>query len=141
MACLSGVVVPVFLETDTDASHLLRQWVRVYHYGHIYMPALGVATSGLYAYTAIRNRAHRQTYSLAALATIAMVPLTWIVMAQTNNTLFHLDGLVTAGTSVAELEVVQQILIRWSWLHSFRCLFPLAGVILGFAGLLRELGL
>ncbi|GIJ81543.1 hypothetical protein Asppvi_000042 [Aspergillus pseudoviridinutans] len=120
MACLSGVVVPVFLDTDTDASHLLRQWVRVYHYGHIYMPALGVATSGLYAYTAIRNRAHRQTYTLAALTTIAMVPFTWIFMAPTNNTLFHLDGLATAGTSVAELGAVQEILIRWSWLHLFR---------------------
>ncbi|KAJ5592636.1 hypothetical protein N7537_009540 [Penicillium hordei] len=137
MVCLSGVAIPVFLDTDTDAAHLVRQWVRVYHYGHIYMPALCLATCGLYGYIAL-NRLQRRIYVLAGLSTIAMVPFTWIFMAPTNNTLFHLDGL--DNLSSIELAAVQDIVIRWSWLHLFRCLSPIVGVLLGFTGLLQELG-
>lgn len=136
MVCLSGVAIPVFLDTDTDAAHLVRQWVHVYHYGHIYMPALCVATCGLYGYIAL-NRLQHRIYVLAGLSTIAMVPFTWIFMAPTNNTLFHLDGL--DNLSSIELAAVQDIVIRWSWLHLFRCLFPMVGVLLGFTGLLQEL--
>ncbi|CAG8897937.1 unnamed protein product [Penicillium egyptiacum] len=137
MVCLSGVVIPVFLDTDTDATHLLRQWVRVYHYGHIYMPAICVATCGLYGYIAL-NCVQRRTYMLAGLCTFTMVPFTWIFMAPTNNDLFHLDGLSTLSS--IELESVQGIVIRWSWLHLFRCLFPMAGALLGFSRLLQDLG-
>ena len=31
---LSLVAVPVFLDTDTQADHLVQQWARLYHYGH-----------------------------------------------------------------------------------------------------------
>ena len=34
MMSLSLVAVPVFLDTDTQPSHLLAHFVRLYHYGH-----------------------------------------------------------------------------------------------------------
>lgn len=29
---------------------------------------------------------------------------------------------------------------RWSWLHATRSLFPLVGAVVGFTGLLQDLG-
>jgi hypothetical protein len=144
MICLSGVVVPVFLDTVTDPTHLLRQWTCVYHYGHIYMPALCVATCGLYGYTALSKHLNRKPWLIfivAGAVTMAMVPFTWVMMAPTNNALFRLEALATASTSAADLSAVQEIVVRWSWLHIVRSLFPLAGVFLGFTGILQELGL
>jgi hypothetical protein len=144
MVCLSGVVIPVFLDTDTDSAHLLRQWVRVYHYGHIYMPALCVGTFGLYQYTALhnyRNNGNWLLYAVAGATTIAMVPFTWVFMAPTNNVLFGLDKSATESMAVETLVSVQEIVVKWSWLHILRSLFPLVGVLLGFRGILRELGL
>jgi hypothetical protein len=141
MLCLSGVVIPVFLDTITDSTQLLHQWVRVYHYGHIYMPALCVATCGLYAYTAMNkpyNSNQRQIYVAAAATTFAMVPFTWAAMAPTNNTLFQLDGAVEATKAIEELSIVQEIVVRWAWLHLFRSVFPFIGVLLGFTGTMRE---
>ncbi|KAJ5242265.1 uncharacterized protein N7469_000592 [Penicillium citrinum] len=143
MACLSGVVIPVFLDTDTDSAHLLRQWVRVYHYGHIYMPTLCVGTFGLYQYTALhkyRKNGDWLLYAVAGATTIAMVPFTWIFMAPTNNVLFGLDKSATTSTLVENFASVQNIVVKWSWLHDFRCIFPFVGVLLGFRGILRELG-
>lgn len=144
MVCLSGVVIPVFLDTDTDSAHLLRQWVRVYHYGHIYMPALCVGTFGLYQYTALhnyRNNGNWLLYAVAGATTIAMVPFTWVFMAPTNNVLFGLDKSATESMAVETLVSVQDIVVKWSWLHLLRSLFPLVGVLLGFRGILWELGL
>ena len=141
MICLSEVVIPVFLDTITDSTQLLRQWVRVYHYGHIYMPALCVATCGLYAYTAMIKRDDRDQwmiYSAAAATTLAMVPFTWIAMAPTNNILFGLELSATTKQSMEELSTVQAIVVRWSWLHLFRAVFPFIGVLLGFKGTVRE---
>lgn len=142
--CLSGVAVPVFLDTNGDPTHLLRQWVRTYHYGHIYMPALCIATCGLYSYTAISKRAWKRkqwlTYALAAATTIAMVPFTWIAMAPTNNILFRLESLATSSLSVADISAVQDLVLKWSLLHVTRSLFPLVGAVLGFTGILQELG-
>jgi hypothetical protein len=80
MISLSGFAVPVFLDTNGNADHMVRQWARLYHYGHIYLPALCIATCGLYGYAATtRRRARRNVwtrYVLAAVSTFAMVPFT-----------------------------------------------------------------
>jgi hypothetical protein len=144
MVCLSGVVIPVFLDTITDSTQLLRQWVRVYHYGHIYMPALCVATCGLYIYTAMNkrhSRNQRRIYSGAAAMTFAMVPFTWAAMAPTNNNLFRLAMSATDKQPIEELSTVQAIVVRWAWLHLFRSVFPFTGVLLGFTGTMREYSL
>lgn len=148
MVCLSAVVVPVMLDTNSDSTHLLRQWVRLYHYGHIYMPAVCVGTCGLYAYTAWttrramkgRQRGEWAQYAWAGLTTFAMVPFTWLVMTPTNNTLFRLEALAGGAASVAGLEIVQQLVVRWGWLHLARSAFPLLGALLGLIGVLKDLG-
>lgn len=142
MVCLTGIVIPVFLDTDAESAHLLRHWVRLYHYGHIYMPGLCIATVGLYGYSSLRlkgwNSQHWTTYAAAATTTIAMVPFTWLFMTPTNNILFGWEEMATAGAPVAELEAVRKVVVKWAWLHLARSVFPLIGVIVGFTGFLQE---
>jgi hypothetical protein len=103
------------------------------------MPALCVATCGVYAYAAIDQKGRAGSrYILAALSTIAMVPFTWLIMAPTNNTLFRLESL---GSTVTDLTVARGLLVKWAWLHAVRSLSPLLGVYLGFTGVVQELGL
>lgn len=106
------------------------------------MPALCIATVGLYAYSALRTRKlksqHWPTYAVAAAMTIAMVPFTWVFMAPTNNVLFSWEETATAGELVADLRVVQTVVATWAWLHLVRSVFPLIGVIVGFAGIMQE---
>ncbi|KAJ5655729.1 hypothetical protein N7507_007679 [Penicillium longicatenatum] len=144
MLCLSAISVPVFLDTNTDSGHLVRQWARTYHYGHIILPALCIATCGLYAYIGLNKRAVRgkgwRTCAAAGVATIAMVPFTWLIMTPTNNTLFQLEAAsVSASEPPADLNAVRELVVRWSWLHATRSLFPLVGALVGFGGLLHDL--
>jgi hypothetical protein len=144
MICLSGVAVPVYLDTVNDSTLLLRQWARTYHYGHIYMPALAVATTGLYAYVSLIKRTNSKQWSrylVAGATTITMVPFTWMFMSPTNNILFEWEEQARSATSVADLSDVREFLGKWSWLHIVRSIFPLVGAVLGFTGLLQELGL
>ncbi|KAF2111955.1 hypothetical protein BDV96DRAFT_602435 [Lophiotrema nucula] len=124
-------------------TQLLRQWVRMYYYGHIGMPALCVATVGLYGHAALCDQRQRPKYSAAAATTLAMVPFTWVVMAPTNNILFGWETEATARiiTSGVDLKAVQAIVVRWAWLHLARSVFPVVGVFLGFRAILQELGL
>jgi hypothetical protein len=149
MISLSTIVIPVFLDTDTEPNQLLRHWARLYHYGHIYMPAVCVATCGLYGYTALSKRAsvrkQWRMYTVAGVATIAMVPFTWAIMAPTNNILFGLEASAlassSASASVADLGAVRGLLVKWAWLHLVRSLFPLVGAIVGFTAVVQGLGL
>jgi hypothetical protein len=147
MMSLSAFVIPVFLDTNGDANHMLRQWTRLYHYGHIYLPALCITTCGLYAYVALSKRASGKRqwtqYVLAALSTIAMVPFTWVAMTPTNDTLFRLEALGSIGidTAEAELGYVRALVMKWAWLHVTRSFAPLIGAILGLYSLLQECNL
>jgi anthrone oxygenase-like protein len=139
---LSLVAVPVILDTNTQASHLLVQFVRLYHYGHQLMPSLAVATFLLYGYTAIKNRSTGGPWKiqlLAGLTTLTMVPFTWIAMTPTNNSLFELHE-QSKATEAVELRRVQRLLIRWGVLHVVRSLFPLGGAILGGTNVLQQFG-
>ncbi|KAL4926159.1 anthrone oxygenase tpcL [Aspergillus undulatus] len=142
MLCLSAIAVPVFLDTDDTSSHLVRQWARTYHYGHIILPAVCIATCGLYAYITLSKRAtsrkHWPTYAAAGVTTVAMVPFTWVLMTPTNNTLFGLEK-ASSETAEDEFGAVRQLVVTWSWLHVTRSLFPLVGAIVGFRGLLQDL--
>ena len=146
--CLSAMVIPVFLDTDTETgpTHLLRQWTRLYHYGHMYMPALSVATCGIYGVVASSkygsNSKQWLVYAAAAVTTIAIVPFTWFVMAPTNNILFRLESSTSyyESASGTDMTFAQELVVKWSRLHSFRSIFPLVGAILGFIGILQELG-
>lgn len=95
MMGLSLLAIPVFLDTSTEAGHLLRQWERLYHYGHQLMPAMAVTTLALYGYTARGRRASHKPWRIwaaAGLVTVAMVPFTWTAMTATNNALFRLNS-------------------------------------------------
>ena len=142
---LSAIVVPVLLDTNTESTHLIRQWARLYHYGHLYMPAISVSATGLYSYAALRKRAlHRKQwiiYAAAGVTTIAMVPFTWLIMDPTNNALFRLNELASATALAVDLSTVQGLAVKWAWLHVLRSMFPLAGAILGLVGVLQELGM
>ena len=142
---ISAVAIPVFLDTDIESNNLLRQWARLYHYGHKYMPAVSVSATSLYGYGALRKRAsHRKQwllYAAAGATTITMVPFTWVMMATTNEHLFRLKGVASTGTaSAVELRTVQELVVKWAWLHVVRSVFPLVGAILGLVGVLQELG-
>ncbi|KAM0794048.1 hypothetical protein BDR22DRAFT_883676 [Usnea florida] len=142
MMGLSLMTVPVLLDTNTQPTHMVQQWVRLYHYGHLLSPALAIATCLIYAHAATRKRASGRQWTLSAAAgavTVGMIPFTWIVMVPTNNALFGLNeggGVRVAGVGLGE---VQELVGRWGRLHLVRSLFPLVGAVLGFNGLLGEL--
>lgn len=145
MTGLSAICVPVLLDTNTEVSHLYRQWARLFYYGHNYMPTTAVAVAGLYAYAALRHRAANNkqwlVYAIASVTTIAIVPFTLLVMNSTNNTLFRLHALAVASPETEDLSTAHELLVKWAWLHLCRSAFPLAGAIIGFFGVLKELGI
>lgn len=155
MVSLSAISIPVLLDTNIDPSHSVRQWARLYHYGHIELPFLCVSATLLYAYAARRRYRHsmkgkgRQwslsVYAAAAVATFAMVPFTWIFMAGTNNRLFQLNDLSMSSEESAsdidiEADMVRGLLVKWAILHVARSGFPLIGAGLGLMGVAREVG-
>jgi hypothetical protein len=141
--------IPILLDTNTNVNHLIVQWVRLYHYGHLLLPSLSVATCSTYLYTAISKRTSpklsystsRVAYFVAGSATVAIIPFTLAVMVPTNNKLFSLneDVEVADGQAVAMLESVQILVRTWARMHFARSLFPLFGAIIGAYGLLNEL--
>ncbi|KAI9727727.1 MAG: hypothetical protein M1828_005955 [Chrysothrix sp. TS-e1954] len=146
---LAAISIPVILETSTESSiSLLRPWTRLYHYGHIYMPVIAVTATSLYAYTAWSKRAagikQWRKYAFAGATTISMVPFTWLIMDGTNTTLFQLEASASASASnfpdPVKLGKVQALVVKWAWLHAVRSMFPLVGAIIGFRGVLQELG-
>jgi hypothetical protein len=139
---LSLVAIPVFLDTNTEASHLLTQFVRLYHYGHRLMPSLAVATFLLYGFTSIKKHAAGEPWLihlLAGVTTLTMVPFTWVTMVPTNNALFQLDEQSRTKVKV-NMDRVQRLVTKWGVLHVVRSLFPLAGAILGGISVLQQLG-
>ncbi|KIA75336.1 hypothetical protein HK57_00215 [Aspergillus ustus] len=159
MLSLSAISIPVVLDTNSTPAHMVTQWIRIYHYGLIILPATCIATCMLYVYLAFSKRyvtntstntpnhkdkhkhktshSHSRTYALAGVSTLAMVPFTWGVMAPTNNMLFALGE---DGVELDELGLgaVRALVVRWSLLHVARSLFPLVGAIVGVMGLVRE---
>lgn len=136
MADLSMVVVPVLLDTVTEARLMVAQWARIYFYGHIIYPGICITTCLLYAYAAYTKQGKGlkwRTWALAAATTIAMVPFTWIFMAPTNNLLFDRHAQSKTGQEIEFNEVVN-LITTWAGLHYARCLFPLAGACIGLLG-------
>lgn len=134
---LSLIAVPVFLDTTTEAPRLFHQWARMYHYGHQVLPGMAVGTFLLYGYVAAKKRGVKQPWGvfvLAAVATVSMLPFTWIFMVPTNSELFRLEAASKEELSVAGIPEAKELVSRWAWLHFTRSLFPLVGAILGTAG-------
>ena len=139
---LSLMTIPLFLDTNTQSAHMLTQWVRLYHYGHLLLPSMAIATSLIYAYTVTAKRASGNkwvTYAAAGVVTVSMIPFTLIIMAPTNSTLFRLEKEIKVEAAVATLDQVQALVTRWGRMHFVRSLFPLIGAVFGFSGLMDEL--
>ncbi|KOS19949.1 Noranthrone monooxygenase [Escovopsis weberi] len=148
MTGISAITVPVLLDTTAHPAQLLSQWSRLYHYGHIMMPSVAVATTGLFALLALRSkqRQFQLVYAVAGAATIGIVPFTLLFMVATNDALFRLEKLALAaqvGADVAsqavDLIFARELVVKWARLHAIRSLFPLLGGILGMVGLVQEL--
>jgi ABC-type iron transport system FetAB permease component len=125
------------MDTNTDANHMIAQWSRTYHYGHIILPGICIGTCGLYAFSALRSNKNWRRYAVAGIMTLTLVPFTWIIMTPTNNTLFALE----AAGNVSDLGYVHRLVVKWTWMHAARSVFPLIGAILGFTGIMTDLGL
>lgn len=141
MMALSLMAIPLFLDTNTQSAHMLTQWVRLYHYGHLLLPSMSIGTFLLYGYTVIGKRASGQPwliYAVAGAVTVAMIPFTLIVMVPTNNTLFRLEDEIKTKATITTLNEVQVLVTRWGRMHFVRSLFPLIGAVLGFSGILSE---
>lgn len=137
MTSLSLIAVPVLLETTTQAPQLFHQWVRLYHYGHQALPTMAVGTFLLYIYTSIKKRRARKSWGLFALAgvtTLSILPFTWIFMVPTNNELFRLEVVSKAEPLVKGIVEAKELVVKWSWLHLTRSMFPLVGTVLGTMG-------
>lgn len=131
MMSLAGIAVPVLLETAADAPQLLYAWTRMFHYGHLALPTIGVGTCLLYLSAAWKSSKGRGTLTAAALITVAMVPFTWVFMGPLNGELFRLQAVGTIDPAVIGLEGVRDMVFLWSKLHVTRSLMPLVGVLLG----------
>ncbi|CAK1362245.1 unnamed protein product [Cercospora beticola] len=148
MFSLSLVSVPVMLDTNTETAVLLKQWVRLYHYGHLLMPGLAICTFLLYTFVVVQRRssgtdAQWRRYALAAATTVTMIPFTLAIMVPTNDTLFRLDR-QTRVDGTKEVLVsgdVRALVVRWSWMHIARSCFPLLGAVLGVGALAEDLKL
>lgn len=131
--------VHVFLDTNANTEQLLRQWIQLYRYRRMYIPALCIVTFGLHAYVSLSRRAssHKEwhRYGVAATLTISMVSFTWVAVAQTNNTLFRMES----RNSATELTFARALVLKWAWLHVMPSLFPLFGAMIGFVSLLQEI--
>ncbi|KAI0155727.1 hypothetical protein BJ166DRAFT_593937 [Pestalotiopsis sp. NC0098] len=142
MVSLSGIAIPVFLDTTKTAADLYTQWARTYHYGHLALPALSIGTFLLHSHAAA-NKARagkRWQSSLAAgLVTMVMIPFTWVVMSPTNDKLFALAEATKAGVLTSGLGEAKELVAKWSMMHLARSLFPLAGATIGSMVLLRKL--
>ncbi|ORX99966.1 hypothetical protein BCR34DRAFT_494993 [Clohesyomyces aquaticus] len=150
MLSISLITVPLLLDTNTSSAHMVVQWVRLYHYGHILLPSLSVTTCLFYIYTArskqnsssIAHQLFWNRYTRAGLVTVLMIPFTLMVMVPTNNTLFRLNEQMKAsgggGDGIANLESVQDLVRVWTKMHIGRSLFPLLGAVLGIRALLEE---
>lgn len=139
-----GITIPIYLDTNADAAHMLKQWKRLFHYGHMLMPALCILTTSTYAYLAWTKRSQRNPlwskYALAAAVTSAMIPFTLIFMAATNDALFDLESTTKPNASAAVLRHVEALLVRWGQLHFVRSCFPISGAVIGFKTALKEHG-
>lgn len=141
MITLSTITVPVLLDTTTHPPQLLHQWVRTYHYGHISLPSISIATAVLYFYIAACQSSRKKPWRKAALVgvlTLIMVPFTWVCMTATNNVLFglqreswNLNQTGGEGEVAATLEGVRGLVVRWGWMHLVRSLFPLVAAVVG----------
>ncbi|KAK4609853.1 Monooxygenase hypC [Fulvia fulva] len=125
--------IPVILETTTAPSQLLHQWHRIFYRGHIQGPLISIATGLLYSFAAYQ-RAQRggawKPLAVSVAITVAMIPFTWVFMANVNNSLFSAVAVTEKG-GVGDWKEAEGLVRRWGAWNAVRALFPLSGAVLG----------
>ncbi|KAL4915250.1 hypothetical protein BDW62DRAFT_203850 [Aspergillus aurantiobrunneus] len=133
MMTISLIAIPVLLDTTSQPSQLFHQWIRMFHYGHRAHPTMAALTFTLYASSAWRQRTANRPFGallLAGVVTVLTTPFTWVVMLPTNRTIADLAGR-TRDAAVISIEEAKELVVRWSWLHLVRSVFPLVGAVVG----------
>ncbi|KAL4865326.1 hypothetical protein BDV12DRAFT_200268 [Aspergillus spectabilis] len=140
MMTISLIAFPAIIDTTTTPSHLLRQWVSMFHYGHRAHPTMAAATLSLYLYAAWRQRTVDKAWTrllLAGLVTVLMTPFTWFIILSTNKRILR-HANETQDAAGIGIDDARLLVRKWSWLHLARSVFPLLGAIIGltqmFAG-------
>lgn len=139
---LSLIGVPILLDSNSQTDHLLRQWVCLFNYGHRLLPAISIATLLIYAYEVFNRWTGGESwisYAVAGALTVGIIPFTLIFMHSTNNLLFRLEDEIKTNPKVTSLDTAQKLVTKWSRMHLMRSCFPLAGALLGFNALLKEI--
>ncbi|KAK3498957.1 uncharacterized protein B0T23DRAFT_433925 [Neurospora hispaniola] len=150
--------------SSPTAPILLSSWSTLYHHGALTMPPLAFLTASLYGLSAYKLRSssssssfssssprtQKQTqtqtqqrknekrsklFAIAAIATLAIGPLTLLVMSPTNKELMRLNEIqIEPGPLVSDVEEVRELVRRWNWLHIVRSLGPVVGCVVGWFG-------
>ncbi len=137
--------MPALLHAPT--STLVQQWQQIYDTGKTTAPPTALLIFASYAYVSYH---HAQSllpfiygkwtsYAVAGVSTLAIVPYTLLVMADTNRKLYakaseaRLLGSATADDVVSEHEKksVKQLVDRWATLNVVRAVFPLITAVVG----------
>ncbi|KAI1324427.1 DUF1772-domain-containing protein [Xylariaceae sp. FL0255] len=129
--------VPVMLSVNKNSTALLSHWATLYEYGARLYPSISVTVGLLYLLAIISNgRLGRPlgVYLAAVATTLSMIPFTLIVMMPTNDKLMGARNLAVEDNVVVSLGEVDGLIGRWQMLHLLRCLFPLAGSLIGALG-------
>ncbi|EME39098.1 anthrone oxidase-like protein [Dothistroma septosporum NZE10] len=133
MMSLFLLTIPVILETTTVPSQLLNQWHRIFYRGHIQGPLISIATGLLYSYAAYQRSqrgAAWKPFAVSAAVTVAMIPFTWVFMANVNNSLFRAVAVTEKGGE-GNWNEAQGLVRSWGAWNAVRALFPLSGAVLG----------
>ncbi|OJJ05581.1 hypothetical protein ASPVEDRAFT_153772 [Aspergillus versicolor CBS 583.65] len=132
MMTISLISIPVALETAAEPSHLLHLWTCMFHYGHRLHPTIAALTSTLYGCCALRRRGANKSWAAfawAGLLTMSISPFTWLFLLPTNKVITNLvHG--SQGAGAIEMEDARRLVIKWSWMHLVRSIFPLVGGII-----------
>ncbi|EAA31381.1 DUF1772-domain-containing protein [Neurospora crassa] len=82
-----------------------------------------------------KNEKRSKLFAIAAIATLAIGPLTLLVMSPTNKELMRLNEIqIEPGPLVSDVEEVRELVRRWNWLHIVRSLGPVVGCVVGWFG-------
>lgn len=133
---LSALAIPGLLSTSSPVGTqlLAQQWAGIYNRGKGLGPQIAVLSLLGYGWLVYDRTSRRQPWTKfagAAALSMAIVPFTALFMDPTNQALLAVAG----GASALGETAVQALLVKWKGLNLVRSLFPLAGAVLGFWGL------
>lgn len=150
-----GAIIPTDELPGTPIAHLTHQWLDVYERGKRIFPPIATVASlanGYLAWTlrdrpgpTVTSQSWTSFYITTIVVTLGMVPWTLTAMKSTNDRLrAHAtrdDKALAEGTegmvlSAAEDDEVPGLMWRWAELNFCRSLFPLAGAVIGFCGIM-----